>query len=51
MRFDDTSVKKLCEKKVLLVKVAWSRVGLEEHNWKLESEMRKDYPELFSGKS
>ncbi|XP_015964283.1 uncharacterized protein LOC107488102 [Arachis duranensis] len=49
VRIDDTSVKKLRGKKVLLVKIAWKRAGVEEHTWKLESKMRKDYPELFSG--
>ncbi|XP_016195363.1 uncharacterized protein LOC107636358 [Arachis ipaensis] len=45
---NDTSVKKLRGKEVSLVKVAWERAGVEEHTWALESEMRKDYPELFS---
>nr|XP_025636019.1 uncharacterized protein LOC112730128 [Arachis hypogaea] len=49
VRIDDTSVKKLRRKEVQLVKVAWNRVGVEEHTWELESEMRNDYPELFSG--
>ncbi|XP_016173826.1 uncharacterized protein LOC107616377 [Arachis ipaensis] len=48
VRIDDTSVKKLRGKEVQLVKVAWKRAGVEEHTWELESEMRKDYPELFS---
>ncbi|XP_025628750.1 uncharacterized protein [Arachis hypogaea] len=48
VRIDDTSVKKLRGKDVSLVKVAWERAGVEEHMWELESEMRKDYPELFS---
>ncbi|XP_016185475.1 uncharacterized protein LOC107627128 [Arachis ipaensis] len=48
VRIDDTSVKKLRGKEVSLVKVAWKRAGVEEHTWELESEMRKDYPELFS---
>ncbi|XP_072071915.1 uncharacterized protein [Arachis hypogaea] len=50
MKVDDTSVKKLHRKEVLLVKVAWRRAGMEEHTWELDSEMRKDYPGLFSGK-
>ncbi|XP_072077944.1 uncharacterized protein [Arachis hypogaea] len=49
VRIDDTSVKKLQGKEVSLVNVAWNRAGVEEHTWELESEMRKDYPELFSG--
>ncbi|XP_020972527.1 uncharacterized protein LOC110269186 [Arachis ipaensis] len=48
LRIDDTSVKKLRGKEVQLVKVAWKRAGVEEHTWELESEMRKNYPELFS---
>nr|XP_025628889.1 uncharacterized protein LOC112722133 [Arachis hypogaea] len=48
VRIDDTSVKKLRENEVSLVKVAWKRAGVEEHTWELESEMQKDYPELFS---
>ncbi|XP_072064472.1 uncharacterized protein [Arachis hypogaea] len=48
MGIDDTSVKKLRGKEVSLVKVAWKRAGVEKHTWELESEMRKDYPELFS---
>ncbi|XP_057760369.1 uncharacterized protein LOC130980736 [Arachis stenosperma] len=31
VRIDDTSVKKLRGKEVLLVKVAWNRAGMEEH--------------------
>ncbi|XP_025692702.1 uncharacterized protein [Arachis hypogaea] len=49
VRIDDTSVKKLRGKEVSLVKVTCERAGVEEHTWELESEMRKDYPELFSG--
>ncbi|XP_072066826.1 uncharacterized protein [Arachis hypogaea] len=48
VRIDDTSVKKLRGKDIPLVKVAWERARVEEHTWELESEMRKDYPELFS---
>ncbi|XP_072079945.1 uncharacterized protein [Arachis hypogaea] len=48
VKIDDTSMKKLRGKDVPLVKVAWERAGVEEHTWKLESEMRKDYPELSS---
>ena len=51
VRIDDTSTKRLRGKEVSLVKVAWSRAGIEEHTWELESEMRKDYPHLFSGNS
>ena len=51
VRIDDTSTKRLRGKEVSLVKVAWSQAGIEEHTWELESEMRKDYPHLFSGNS
>ena len=50
VRIDDASVKRLRGKEVPLVKVAWSRGGMEEHTWELESEMRKDYPHLIPGK-
>ncbi|XP_020967700.1 uncharacterized protein LOC110266948 [Arachis ipaensis] len=49
VRIDNTSVKRLRGRKVSLVKAAWSRAGIEEHTWKLESDMRKNYPHLFSG--
>ncbi|XP_016164848.1 uncharacterized protein LOC107607399 [Arachis ipaensis] len=49
VQIDDTSVKKLRGKEAQLVKVAWKRSRVEEHTWELESEMQKDYPELFSG--
>ncbi|XP_025616545.1 uncharacterized protein [Arachis hypogaea] len=49
VRIDDTSIKRLRGKDVSLVKVAWSRAGIEEHTWELESDMQKDYPHLFSG--
>ncbi|XP_052114913.1 uncharacterized protein LOC127745688, partial [Arachis duranensis] len=44
VRIDDTSIRRLHGKEVSLVKVAWSRGGVEEHTWELESEMRTDYP-------
>ncbi|XP_016199722.1 uncharacterized protein LOC107640734 [Arachis ipaensis] len=49
VRIDDTNVKKLRGNDVSLVKVAWERAVVEEHTWKLESEIQKDYPKLFSG--
>ncbi|XP_020970181.1 uncharacterized protein LOC110268395 [Arachis ipaensis] len=49
VRIDDTSIKRLRRKEVSLVKVAWSRAGIEEHTWELELDMQKDYPHLFSG--
>ncbi|XP_057745440.1 uncharacterized protein LOC130963327 [Arachis stenosperma] len=49
VRIDDTSIKRLREKELSLVKVAWSRAGIEEHTWELELDMQKYYPHLFSG--
>nr|XP_025640601.1 uncharacterized protein LOC112735256 [Arachis hypogaea] len=49
VRINDTSIKRLHRKEVSLVKVAWSRAGIEEHTWKLESDMQKYYPHHFSG--
>jgi len=49
VRIDDASIKWLGEKEVLLVKIACCQAGIEEHTWKLELEMRNDYPHLFSG--
>ncbi|XP_072077778.1 uncharacterized protein [Arachis hypogaea] len=51
VRIDDTIIKRLRGKEVFLVKVAWSRAGIEEHTSEPESEMRKNYPHLFSGSS
>ncbi|XP_015967022.1 uncharacterized protein LOC107490726 [Arachis duranensis] len=51
VRIDGTSNKCLRGKKVSLVKVAWSRVGIEEHTWASKLEMRKDYPHFFPGNS
>ncbi|XP_020978009.1 uncharacterized protein LOC110271429 [Arachis ipaensis] len=48
VKINDTSIKRLRGKEVSFVKVAWSWAGIEEHTWELESEMRKDYPHLFS---
>ncbi|XP_015947209.1 uncharacterized protein LOC107472171 [Arachis duranensis] len=49
VRINDVSIKRIRGKEVSFVKVAWSRAGIEEHTWKLESEIRTDYPYLFSG--
>ncbi|XP_072094070.1 uncharacterized protein [Arachis hypogaea] len=45
VRIDDVSIRKLRGKEAQLVKVAWSRAGVEEHTWELESKMREDYPQ------
>ena len=39
--------KVLRRKTIPLVKVLWSRRGLEEASWEKEEDMRKEYPELF----
>nr|XP_025652099.1 uncharacterized protein LOC112748109 [Arachis hypogaea] len=39
VRIDDFSIKRLCGREVSLVKVAWSRAGIEEHTWELESDI------------
>ncbi|KAL1290233.1 uncharacterized protein LOC107620444 [Arachis ipaensis] len=48
IRNDDTNIKRLHKKRILLVRVMWSRVGIKEHTLELESNIRKDYPHLFS---
>ncbi|XP_016192115.1 uncharacterized protein LOC107632995 [Arachis ipaensis] len=49
VRIEDTSIKRLHRRGILLVRVMWSRAGIKEHTGELESNMRKDYPHLFSG--
>ena len=49
MRIIDKKVKQLRNKSVPLVKVAWGKGSLEEHTWELESEMKRDHPNLFTG--
>ena len=39
----------LWNKTIPLVKVLWDHHGVEEATWELESNMRKKYPELFTG--
>ncbi|XP_072084577.1 uncharacterized protein [Arachis hypogaea] len=39
VRIDDFSIKRLRGREVSLVKVAWSRAGIEEHTWELESDI------------
>ena len=43
----DRRVKILRRKEVPLVRVQWTRRGVEEATWEREDEMRKRYPELF----
>ena len=42
-------VKQLRNKTVPLVKVAWGRGNMEEYTWELESEMKNEHPDLFTG--
>ena len=44
----DRQVRKLRTKEVPLVKVQWSRHGVEEATWETEESMRARYPELFT---
>ncbi|XP_073153782.1 uncharacterized protein [Henckelia pumila] len=43
----DRKDKQLRNKSIQLVKVKWSRHGVEEATWELEHDMRQRYPELF----
>ncbi|GAU51265.1 hypothetical protein TSUD_412520 [Trifolium subterraneum] len=49
IRIVDRDVKALRNKKILVVKVEWSRAPDGEFTWELEFEMMKNYPYLFSG--
>ena len=42
--------KELRNKKINLVKVLWQKHGIEEATWEPEEAMRKQYPNLFTGK-
>ena len=48
-RIVDRGVKQLRNKTVPLVKVAWGRGNMEEYTWELESEMKNEHPDLFTG--
>ncbi|KAA3487302.1 receptor-like protein kinase [Gossypium australe] len=43
-------VKELRNKSIALVKVLWQRHGVEEATWEPKEAMRKQYPNLLSGK-
>ncbi|XP_073120566.1 uncharacterized protein [Henckelia pumila] len=43
----DHKEKQLRNKSISLVKVQWSRHGVEEATWEVEQDMRQRYPELF----
>ena len=45
----DNKEEVLRTKTIPLVKVLWDHHGVEETTWELESDMRKKYPELFTG--
>ena len=51
VRIEDRTVKTLRGKEIPLVKVIWGGAFGEDATWELESQMRADYPSLFtSGK-
>jgi len=43
----DQGVKTLWNKKILIVKILWWSVQIEEETWERESKTKKKYPELF----
>ncbi|KAA3473391.1 receptor-like protein kinase [Gossypium australe] len=43
-------IKELRNKHIVLVKAFWKRHGVEEATWEPEEAMRKQYPNLFTGK-
>ena len=49
LRIEGREVKKLRNKEIASVKVVWGGPAGESATWELEDEMRKSYPELFSG--
>ena len=44
----DREIRQLRNKHVLLVKVLWQHLGMEEATWEPESTMRVQYPQFFS---
>ena len=48
IRITDHKTQVLRTKTIPLVQVLWQHGGVEELTWELESEMRENYPELFS---
>ncbi len=46
----DKEIKQLRNKSIALVKVLWNRHGVDEATWEPEEAMRKQYPNLFTGK-
>ena len=43
-------IKELRNKRIVLVKVLWHQHEVEEATWEPEDAMRKQYPNLFTGK-
>ncbi len=46
----DKEIKQLRNKSIALVKVLWNRHGVDEATWEPKEAMRKQYPNLFTGK-
>ncbi|XP_027166317.1 uncharacterized protein LOC113766311 [Coffea eugenioides] len=44
----DWKVKELRNKQIPIVKILWRNHGVEEVTWKIEEEVQRKYPELFS---
>ena len=44
----DRKIKKLRNKEIPLVKIQWSRRGMEEATWETIEHMERNYPEVFS---
>ena len=43
----DRQVRKLRSKEIPLVKVLWNHHREEDATWRLETDMRRQYPQLF----
>ncbi|KAA3473568.1 receptor-like protein kinase [Gossypium australe] len=50
LKFNLYDVKHLRNKGIALVKVMWQRHGVKEATWEPKKVMRKQYPNLFTGK-
>ncbi|XP_051115710.1 uncharacterized protein LOC127240902 [Andrographis paniculata] len=44
----DTKIRTMRNRDIRMVKVIWSRHGVEEATWEIEQEMFKAYPHLFN---
>jgi hypothetical protein len=47
VRIVDRDVKTLRSKKILIVKIEWAQSPDGEFTWELESDMKRNYPQLF----